>query len=90
MNRPTSILVGGMDENVLKIIQLNFPSSLRYGIFDEFGFAGDAVYPNYFRVGGNILPTGTSNEPVVGTWKNANDQESNNLSCAPIGQKFSS
>ena len=53
---------------------------LRYGIFDEFGFAGDAVYPNYFRVAGNILPTGTSNEPVVGTWKNAVDQGSQSIS----------
>ena len=48
---------------------------IRYGIFDEFGFAFDAVYPNYFRVGGNILPTGTSNEPVVGAWKNEVNQE---------------
>ena len=50
--------------------------SSRYGIFDEFGFPGDAVYPNFFRLGGNILPTGTSNEPVVGTWKSALDQAS--------------
>ena len=40
----------------------------RYGIFDEFGFPGDPIYPNFHKVDGRIFPTGTSNVPVAGTW----------------------
>ena len=40
----------------------------RYGVFDEFGFPGDLLYPNKFVKNGEILPTGTSNTRVTGTW----------------------
>ena len=45
---------------------------LRYGIFDEYGFTGDSMYPNYFHHNGQILPTGTSNIPLKGLWLNSN------------------
>ena len=47
---------------------------LRYGIFDEFGFTGDSMYPNYFHHDGQILPTGTSNVPLKGLWLNSNGE----------------
>ena len=47
---------------------------LRYGIFDEFGFTGDSMYPNYFHHNGQILPTGTSNVPLKGLWLNSNGE----------------
>ena len=47
---------------------------LRYGIFDEFGFTGDSMYPNYFHHNGQILPTGTSNLPLKGLWLNSNGE----------------
>ena len=40
----------------------------RYGVFDEFGFSGDKLYPNYFESGGSIYPTGTSNAMLTGSW----------------------
>ena len=33
----------------------------RYGIFEEYGFVQDSMYPNLFYSKGNMLPTGTSN-----------------------------
>ena len=47
---------------------------LRYGIFDEFGFTGDSMYPNYFHHNGQILPTGTSNVPLKGLWLDSNGE----------------
>ena len=40
----------------------------RYGVFDEHGFLGDSLYPNFYKVQGKFLPTGSSNIPVKGTW----------------------
>ena len=40
----------------------------RYGVFDEFGFSGDKLYPNYFESDGSIYPTGTSNAMLTGSW----------------------
>ena len=45
-------------------------AKLRYGIFDEFGFIGDAMYPNFFHSNGQIFPTGTSNVKLGGVWIN--------------------
>jgi hypothetical protein len=56
-------------------VLVNEWAKLRYGIFDEFGFAGDQVYPNFFRVNGNIVPTGTSDAPVAGSWRNPDGLE---------------
>ena len=44
----------------------------RYGVFDEFGFSGDRFYPNYFKSGGSIYPTGTTNAMLTGTWISKN------------------
>ena len=44
---------------------------LRYGTFDEFGYANDPIYPNYFKSRDQIFPTGTSNEPINGIWVDA-------------------
>ena len=41
---------------------------LRFGIFDERGFAGDPLYPSHYTSHGEILPTGVSNTRVSGTW----------------------
>ena len=40
----------------------------RYGIFDETGFDGDAVYPAYYKHNGQILPTVTHNGDLAGVW----------------------
>ena len=48
-------------------------AKLRYGVFDEFGFPGDPVYPAHFTVGGSIVPTGSSDGPVAGSWRSALD-----------------
>ena len=47
-------------------------AKLRYGVFDEFGFSGDAQYPNYFTIGDRIYPTGTSNAMLTGSWIHQN------------------
>jgi calcium-activated chloride channel regulator 4 len=41
-------------------------AKLRYGIFDEQGFAGDPLYPNFYKFQDRVLPTGTSNAVVLG------------------------
>ena len=43
-------------------------AKFRYGVFDDHGFAGDSLYPNFYKVQGKFLPTGTSNTLVKGTW----------------------
>ena len=43
-------------------------AKLRYGVFDEFGFNRDPLYPNHFKYNGQVLPTGTSDAPVSGYW----------------------
>lgn len=40
----------------------------RFGIFDEFGFNHDKLFPNHFFHNGKLLPTGTTNVPVKGGW----------------------
>ena len=41
-------------------------AKLRYGIFDEHGFIGDSLYPNFFHYDGQIFPTGTSDVTLGG------------------------
>ena len=43
-------------------------AKLRYGIFDEFGFDGDLLYPSYFKWNGHLMPTGTTDVPLNGEW----------------------
>ena len=50
-------------------------AKFRYGVFDEFGFADDPLYPNFYKVGGQIVPTGTSNVPVAGSWRDEDGSE---------------
>ena len=57
-------------------------AKLRYGIFDEFGFNQDQLYPNYFFHKGHILPTGTTNVPVKGTWVSQTGQ----AGCDPLSK----
>jgi hypothetical protein len=45
-------------------------SKLRYGIFDEHGFIGDAMYPHYFYSNGIAMPTGSSDLMLGGVWIN--------------------
>ena len=52
----------------------------RYGIFDEYGFVDDAMYPNFFYSNGNIMPTGTSNVKLGGVWTN---MKSGDTGCNP-------
>lgn len=42
-------------------------AKLRYGIFDEFGFINDHMYPNYYYHQGRIVPSGASNVNLEGT-----------------------
>lgn len=44
-------------------------AKLRYGVFDEHGYAGDPLYPHFYKSNGGILPTGTSDQPINGEWK---------------------
>ena len=54
-------------------------AKFRYGVFDEHGFAGDPLYPNYYKVGDKFLPSGTTDAPVRGVWLHANGT----TGCAP-------
>ena len=47
-------------------------AKLRYGVFDEHGFADDPLYPAYHQVGDLVLPTATTNAMVRGNWVYAN------------------
>lgn len=59
-------------------IFVNEWAKLRYGIFDQHGYPNDPVYPNHFVLDNNQLtPTGTSNIPLVGSWKNVNGSNCN-------------
>lgn len=49
-------------------------AKFRYGIFDEEGFSGDKLYPSYYKRDGQIMPTGSSNVPLKGTWMRENDE----------------
>ena len=49
-------------------------AKFRYGVFDEYGFSGDHLYPNHFFHHGKILPTGETNAPLNGLWLNSNGQ----------------
>ena len=31
-------------------------------------FPGDPLYPNFFKINDEIVPTGSSNVPIDGTW----------------------
>lgn len=57
-------------------------AKLRYGIFDEFGFSGDPIYPSHFMSNGRPFPTGTSDAPVSGIWV---DREGN-PGCDPAAE----
>ena len=37
----------------------------RLGIFDEVGFLGDPMYPNYYKINGRILPTGKQKRNTI-------------------------
>ena len=37
----------------------------RLGIFDEVGFLGDPMYPNYYKISGRILPTGKQKRNTI-------------------------
>ena len=50
-------------------------SKLRYGIFDEFGFNGDPLYPNFYKWNGQLMPTGTTDAPLNGGWFNGKDHK---------------
>ena len=43
-------------------------AKLRYGIFDERGYANDLLFPNYYYVNGDIYPTVATNDRVNGEW----------------------
>ena len=43
-------------------------AKFRYGVFDEFGFPGDRLYPNWYRLQDRVLPTGSSNAMLRGSW----------------------
>ena len=44
----------------------------RYGVYDEHGYPGSILYPNYYISHGSIYPTGTSNALVTGSWVTKN------------------
>ena len=72
---PVSELGAGNSGNLL----VSEWSRLRYGVFPELGWAGDPLYPNYYYEGGNVLPTGSSNTLVTGSWR----YENNSGGCDP-------
>ena len=47
-------------------------AKLRYGIFEERGFANDLLFPNYYYVNGDIYPSLTTNARVKGEWIDTN------------------
>jgi len=66
-------------------------AKFRYGVYDEYGFANDVLYPNFYKVQDKFLPTGTSNTLVKGTWLNIDgtedcDPQSGNCYFDPEGE----
>jgi hypothetical protein len=57
-------------------------AKLRYGVFDEHGFAADPLYPAYHQVGDSVLPTATTNAMVRGHWIHTNGSRA----CDPTGE----
>ena len=43
-------------------------AKLRYGVFENFGYDGDRVYPDYYFRRGGLLPTLSADGPVRGRW----------------------
>ena len=42
---------------------------MRYGVFEERGYPGDPLFPNYYTLpDGSLQPTGSSNDKVGGRW----------------------
>ncbi len=57
-------------------------AKLRYGVFDDLGYPGDAMYPSHFKHRGRILPTGAYDVgKVEGTWLHRNGAPG----CDPAG-----
>ena len=52
-------------------------SKYRYGIFDEYGYPGDKLYPHFYKVKNQILPTGSADVKIQGSWININNNMSN-------------
>jgi calcium-activated chloride channel regulator 4 len=51
-------------------------AKLRYGVFDERGYQGDPLFPDFYTLpDGSIRPTGSSNERINGRWMDK-DQKS--------------
>ena len=65
---PVSQLGGGNSGNLL----VSEWARLRYGVFPEMGWSGDPLYPNYYYEAGHVLPTGSSNTLVTGSWRHEN------------------
>ena len=55
---------------------------LRFGVFDERGYPGDALYPGHYKVAGRIHPTGTTDAEVRGAWVGLEGEEG----CSPDTQ----
>ena len=53
-------------------------AKFRFGIYDETGFKGDTLYPNYFVENGQALPTLTHNGVLTGSWLNEG------VACSPM------
>lgn len=66
-------------------------AKFRYGIFDEHGYSGDLLYPNYYKWNGHLMPTGTTNAPLNGQWldgkgrKKCNPQVNKDCYFYPLG-----
>lgn len=43
-------------------------AKFRYGIFDDMGFAGDALYPAYYKEQGHARPSVAANGHLAGEW----------------------
>ena len=57
-------------------------AKLRYGVYDEFGYGRDLFYPSHFFHGGSVLPTGSTNIPLRGSWVNLSGSE-----CDPVREE---
>ena len=55
-------------------------SKYRYGVFDEYGYPGDKLYPHYYKVQNEIVPTGSTDVKIQGSWKTLDSAQ---LDCDP-------
>ena len=76
---PVTHLLDVHKQKVLGNILVSEWSKYRYGVYQESGYAGDSLYPNYYYNENQVVPTGPSNTLLTGSWR----FENSSVGCDP-------